>query len=182
MKTYTGRILDPFNLKPADIDILDIAHALSNLCRFNGHCREFYSVAQHSVLVSEQLWRHGTRTKLAGLLHDASEAYLCDIPRPIKYTPEFEAYRKIEADVQGIIYQKFGVDWSAATHERVKEQDDAVLAAEGIQFMNESYTFAKPAFHIRNKPILPLAPQLAREQFLDRYRLLLNDQAERPVA
>jgi sialic acid synthase SpsE len=82
------------------ITIEDIAHALSNQCRFSGHVERFYSVAQHSVLVASF-----SKNKLAGLLHDASEAYLVDVPRPIK--PEFPAYAEIEKNIMQVIAKKY---------------------------------------------------------------------------
>ena len=90
MVTYTGKEFYPLDPNPADIDIKDIAHALSNCCRFAGHIKSFYSVAQHSVIVSELC---EPENALAGLLHDASEAYLSDIARPVKYTEQMEGYR-----------------------------------------------------------------------------------------
>lgn len=86
VETFTGRYVDTRNPKPETICIEDIAHALSQVCRYGGHCRYHYSVAQHCVFVSERLKRQGQspRTQLAGLLHDGAEAYLGDIPRPMK--------------------------------------------------------------------------------------------------
>lgn len=76
--TYTGRLVDVLDPSPADIALEDIAHALACTCRFNGHCSGFYSVAQHSILVAQIC---GDRW---GLLHDAAEAYLGDVIRPLK--------------------------------------------------------------------------------------------------
>ena len=83
----TGHIF-PLDPDPSDIDIQDIAHALSNNCRWTGHVKSFYSVGQHSVLVSQIV---EPENALAGLLHDASEAYLSDIARPVKYSEPMEA-------------------------------------------------------------------------------------------
>ena len=79
--TFTNKKLYFLNPKPADICIEDIAHSLSNICRYNGHCKKFYSVAQHSIFVSDML---PARLAIYGLLHDATETYVTDIPRPLK--------------------------------------------------------------------------------------------------
>ena len=81
IQTYTGRKFFPVAPRAEDIEILDVAHALSMLCRYTGHTKQFYSVAQHSVLVSRIV---PPQDAAWGLLHDASEAYLCDVARPIK--------------------------------------------------------------------------------------------------
>src|SRR5690348_18006267 len=103
--TFTGRTFCPLDPKPEDIDIQDIAHALSCQCRFTGHSRKFYSVAEHcvrvSLLVSPDL-------QLAALLHDASEAYLSDVARPIKRLPAMAEYRRTEEALQRQIYLCFG--------------------------------------------------------------------------
>ena len=106
IQTFTGRKFYPLNPRQEDIDIYDIAHSLANKCRFNGHCGNFYSVAEHSVLVSyhcsvdEALW---------GLLHDASEAYLPDVPRPLKILTEFAFFREAEKKVMLEVCKKFNL-------------------------------------------------------------------------
>jgi hypothetical protein len=80
-QTYNGHKFDPMNVGLETIDINDIAHALSLLCRFNGHIKELYSVAQHCVLMSEQV---EPKYAFHALLHDAAEAYVSDVPRPFK--------------------------------------------------------------------------------------------------
>jgi len=86
VETYTGQFVDTRAPDASTICLEDIAHALANVCRYGGHCRTFYSVAEHSVCVSIRLQRrgHGPLRQLGGLLHDGSEAYLGDIPRPLK--------------------------------------------------------------------------------------------------
>ena len=98
--TFSGIQFWPLLPNGADIRIEDIAHALSNQCRFAGHTRVFYSMAEHSVRVS-QLCR--LEDALWSLLHDASEAFLSDIPAPLKELPEFEAYRTAERALQRTI-------------------------------------------------------------------------------
>ncbi len=90
--TITNKRIYPFSLDKSEIDIEDIAHALARICRFNGHLRYHYSVAEHSVNVAEELKLRGAskELRLFGLLHDASEAYIADIPRPLKdWIPEY---------------------------------------------------------------------------------------------
>jgi hypothetical protein len=108
IRTFTGKVVNPFNLKFEDIDILDIAHALSLCNRFAGHTKQPISVAQHSVYVSHLC--NGSGFELEALLHDASEAYLGDVTKWVKSTPEMLAYRKIEHKVQSVILDKFECD------------------------------------------------------------------------
>jgi len=95
IQTYTGKCFHPREPGPDDFDIRDVAHALSLLCRFNGHCRTFYSVAEHSVRVSRIC---PPAAALWGLLHDLGEAYVGDLPRPLK--PLMPRFEEIEATVR----------------------------------------------------------------------------------
>lgn len=115
LQTYTGKQFYPLDPRPDDIDIQDIAHALSNVGRYNGHAKRFYSVAEHSILVALHVAWHEEpdddrrRITLAALLHDASEAYLCDVPRPLKRMPEMVGYRSMERAVESVIAECFGL-------------------------------------------------------------------------
>src|SRR6266516_6511979 len=103
--THTGKWFDVFNPKHEDVDLEDIAHSESMQCRFTGHTKQFYSVAQHSVLVSQNC---PSEYALAGLMHDASEAYLSDIARPIKKHPDFGPfYLKVEDGLTAAIMKAF---------------------------------------------------------------------------
>ena len=105
--TFTGKKFYPLNPDAESVDIADIAHALSLLCRANGHFRAFHSVAQHSIeCCNEALERgYGVRIALACLLHDASEAYMADVTTPVKN--ELEYYRKCENKLIDIIFEKY---------------------------------------------------------------------------
>ena len=140
MTLYSGRDVDIFNLTLDDIDIEDIAHALSNLCRYGGHCLFHYSVALHSYLCSLE---EGTKKeKLAFLLHDASEAFMNDLVRPIKHRPEFKHYRNEEDKIQGLIFEKYGLEFPFS--KRVHEVDNQVLVREMKQIIiNDSEIHAK---------------------------------------
>jgi len=129
--TYRGICMDPLDATPDQIDEQDIAHALSLLCRANGHFPHFYSVAQHSLnCMREAVVRgYSTRVQLGCLLHDASEAYLSDITRPIK--PHLTGYFEIEEKLQEQIFNKWITP--ALTEEERKlifEIDDAMLYHE----------------------------------------------------
>lgn len=103
MQTFTGRRFYPLDPRPEDIDPIDIAHALSMLCRYAGHVKKFYSVAEHCVHMSRAVPQEFA---LEALLHDATEAYVVDVPRPLKiHLPDFQA---VEARVAVVIAQRFG--------------------------------------------------------------------------
>jgi len=105
IQTYTGKKFWPLDPRPEDVDIEDIAHALSMTCRFGGHCVKFYSVAEHSALVSAYV---PPEYALEGLLHDATEAYLVDLSRPIKqFMP---AFIQAEKHLRKAIAERFGLE------------------------------------------------------------------------
>lgn len=103
MNTYTGKKFDPLQMKPEDVDLVDIAHALSLLCRGGGHIDHFYTVALHSINCANEAKARGWERKLilACLLHDASEAYIADIIRPVK--PYLTNYLEIEDQIMSVI-------------------------------------------------------------------------------
>lgn len=107
IRTYTGIMFDPLNPDPDLINLGDISHALSLLCRANRYFRNFYSVAQHSVNCMEdaKIRGYSRRVQLACLLHDASEAYLSDVTRPVKQ--EIPKYLEIEKPLQEAIWKKY---------------------------------------------------------------------------
>lgn len=123
LETWTGVKFYPADPRPEEVCIEDIAHALSHQCRFGGAVREFYSVAQHSVLVSRAVPQADA---LWGLLHDASEAYLVDVPSPVKkMLPD---YRVLEQKVMNAICTAFGLQ--LAKPASVTEADMALLLTE----------------------------------------------------
>jgi len=131
IETYTGQRFMPLSPRVEDVVIADIAHALSNQCRFSGHTKEHYSVAEHSVRVARVLEARGysPTSQLWGLLHDASEAYLVDLPTPLKSDPTIgHAYRIAEARIMAVICQRFDLP----IHEpaEVRTADAVLLATE----------------------------------------------------
>ena len=128
IQTYTDIKFDPYNIQPEDISILDIAHSLAHTCRWGGHCRTFYSVAQHSVIVMEQV---SAENKLVALLHDAAEAYIGDMPSPIKAT--LPDYRYLEGLIMESILAKFGLP--SEIPDEVHEADKLLGAWEAHELL-----------------------------------------------
>ena len=167
--TFSSVRFWPLLPNPDDILIADIAHALAHQCRFAGHSREFYSVAEHSVYVS----RHcAPEDALWGLLHDASEAFLCDVPAPIKELPQFEAYRAAERSLQGTITTRFGL--STEQPRSVTEADRALLAIEIRDLLKPlgSPQPGRPPHKTKLVIANPWPPRIAKARFLTRFREL----------
>ena len=172
MQTYGGKQFWPFDPQMEQVDPRDIAHALSNICRFGGHCDEFYSVAQHGLHVSRllALAGHDADVQLWGLLHDAAEAYVGDMIRPIKASQHMAAYRSIETRILAAVTQRFGLaDKRPAA---VTVADDIALATEARDLMKAPPvpwgTLPEPDAEI----IEPLGPSAARAAFAERLALL----------
>lgn len=159
--TFTGKKFHYLDPQPEEIDIRDIAHALSLTCRFGGHCKVFYSVAEHSVLVAEQV---NSELKLSALLHDAHEAYLHDVPRPIK--ADIADYKKIADRIQAVVWDKFGIIPSL----EIKKVDDVLLATEARDLMPNMDEWTKlPAPLVEG--LYYWTPEYAEESFLTYYKI-----------
>ena len=176
IKTYTGIMFDPIVPEAEKIDIVDIAHALSMLCRGNGHMKHFYSVGQHSIncMMEAKARGYSQRVQLGCLLHDASEAYLSDVTRPVKAAlPE---YLKIEAPLQNAIWAKWLSPSLTAEEEKlVFEIDDAMLWHEFIPLMGARLSEEEPV--LQSEPILDfMGFQETEQRFLSLFYMLVGDQ------
>lgn len=152
--TASGVRFTPFSPQAEQIRAADIAHALSNLCRANGHCRHFYSVAQHCINCAREAAarEYSRRVQIACLLHDASEAYLSDITRPVKRN--IPIYLDFEKVLQDKIFETFGIgDLTQEELEQVKSVDDDLLWYEFDVLMPQRLDShpprleSRPAFH-----------------------------------
>lgn len=178
--TLTGRTIDFINPDPYEIAIEDIAHGLAQECRFARQCRTHYSVAQHSVMVTAALektepWNDGSpasiRAAQMALLHDATEAYMGDIPRPLKQL--LPDYKAIEIKLHKAIAARFGLVLDYVPR-YVKEMDNAVLAAEGAVLMPVGWDdFSGLARNIVE--IVPLPAMAAKELFLIKFDILFGN-------
>lgn len=162
MQTFSGRQYWPLDPRPAEVFVEDIAHALAHLCRYAGHCERFYSVAEHSVHVSRCV---PPEMALKALLHDATEAYCVDIPRPLKrFIP---GYVEIEERNWVAIAQRF--DLTPDMPDEIKYADNSVLLAEADQILKKH-----PApWNIPAEPadvlIVCMRPEYAKAAFLQRF-------------
>jgi len=164
--TYTGKQINPLDPDPAMIDIVDIAHHLACLNRFCGALERPYSVAEHSVRVSCLL---SGRNALAGLLHDASEAYLSDLSTPIKHSSGMGAYRDAEARLQAAIYERFGV--GDFDREAVRRADEDMLHTEALCLFATAPAWADRSRRVVGR-IIYREWYLAKEWFLASFRAL----------
>ena len=185
IETYTHKKIDIFNLDPDSICIEDIARALSMICRFAGHCNEFYSVAQHSVLLASLFEKEKTKDfdnssskiyRQQALLHDAAEAYIGDVPTPQKRNMgwwdgiRFWSYQHIEVSIVVTIYNGLGLD--CATPRNTRQADKTMLVTEIRDIMPPSEAFEVWTGEIEPLPetIRPWPPEFAENEFLLRYR------------
>lgn len=168
MQTYTGHAFWPLDPHPEDIHLADIAHSLAHICRYNGHCDRFYSVAEHCLLMAE-----AAITRFPGidslhiwqwaLMHDAAEAYVADVPRPLKRF--LNGYAEIERRVEAAIAARFKLPYPIP--DAVKALDTAILLDEQAQLMK-----APPMpWSIEAEPLgVTLKfwkPSVAKDKFLD---------------
>jgi 5'-deoxynucleotidase YfbR-like HD superfamily hydrolase len=186
IQTYTGKAFELLDPKPEQIDIVDIAHALSNLCRFTGHSKQHYSVAQHSCLVAtitERMWweEHGSPCPppvlLAALLHDAPEAYVGDVSTPLKIALRGEGtiseYDVIERRIANAIEARFLDGKRLDIDALIKRADLTALATEHCDLFdgppprNWGLTLPEPWAG----RVTPWSLNLARREFLHAFRV-----------
>lgn len=136
--TYTGRHFDPACPEEENLDIRDIAHALSLICRGNGHVKTFFSVGQHCIhcALEAQARGYDRRLVMACLLHDASECYMSDVPRPVKQS--MPLYKEMEERLLEQIYKKYlGTPLTEEEEKKVKQIDDDMLYYDLLNLLSE---------------------------------------------
>ena len=173
--TYTGKMFDPIAPDPGKIDVRDMAHALSFLCRANGHFPTFYSVAQHCIACAREASARGwsRRVQLGCLLHDGSEAYLSDVTRPVKKV--LPAYLEIEKPLQDVIWDRY-LDPALTQEEirRVFQIDDDLLYHEFLTHTGMALTDTVPV--LASEPNFAFVDfQTVEQEFLSLFRDLTEE-------
>lgn len=176
IQTYLGNTFHPMDPRADEIHIEDIAHSLSMQCRYAGHCRRFYSVAEHCVLIAGWLIDTGSAREVCawGLMHDASEAYLVDVPRPVK--PFLAGYAEAEKRVMWAVRERFQLP--RVMDPKVKLADNRILTDERTALM------AEPPVPWANEQ-RPLGvriecwpPEVAEAKFLSMFQALVGKTPE----
>jgi hypothetical protein len=171
IETVSGIKFEFLNPKPEQFDIKDIAHALSMNCRYVGHCRNFYSVAEHSWQMARMLSDCSVEIQLAALLHDASEAYITDVASPVKqHLPD---YQKMEDNIQIALFEKYGLEYPL--HPAVKHADRVMLSIEAHYLLpskGNDWGMWKQTNRPKVDPIFKpicMEPRQARINFMDKF-------------
>lgn len=174
IRTYTGKKFYPLDPRSEDVCIEDIARHLAMQCRFNGGLNSFYSVAQHSCIVSDLAFKQTKDPDVAlwGLLHDAAEAYIGDRVRPLKRTAELSDFRKIEARVMAAIVEKFDLQ-PAGEPALIGELDARICITEALQLRDNSkgdVVNVREGYEPIDYYIEPWRWELAEIELLTRFR------------
>ncbi len=156
MGTVSGRRFYPLTPSAEDVDIRDIVRGLSMSCRYGGQVRAFYSVAEHSVHVSERV---SPEYALEALLHDAAEAYIGDMVRPLKHQPEMAAFRRAEAAIEAAIFEAFNVFPTPESRADVKEIDDRIIVDE------VKHLVGNPEMYLQTGALMGLKPLNVQLQY-----------------
>lgn len=178
IQTFTGVIFFPLDPRAEEVNLEDVAHALSNKARFTGHTRKLYTTCEHSYRVSKHLESQGASlmNQYIGLHHDDSDAYLPDIPTPLKYMPEFAWFREVEKKVEAVCYEKFGC--VVEDYSPIKNSDIVLLLTEKRDLMPAKNGNWKHAYTQEAIPapyfIEPWRPEEAEARYLDRHFYLQN--------
>lgn len=178
IQTFSGNIIFPLDVREEDIFLVDIAHGLGNKARFTGHTRKLYSTAEHSVRVSWALedMGYGPMIQFVGLHHDDTDAYLPDVPTPLKILPEFKWFKELEDDMQAKCFRRFGCEFE--DYAPVKKADVIMLLTEKRELMPKKNGKWRLKFNEEPLPdsykIRPWSPKMAKRMYLARHRELAN--------
>ena len=170
IQTFTGAFFDPFAPDPGLIDIRDIAHALANQCRYSGHTRVHWSVAAHSCLVSACC---SSEFRLEALLHDGHEAYVLDLPTPLKRHESMQPYRSMEQAVEQAVRFRFGLPLTTGLE--IRHADRIALWAEAEELLHGTSDWVTETPHPNSELEIKWARERIREMLgMNSERLFLS--------
>ena len=173
--TFSGRVMNPLDPSPEDFCLIDIAHSLAMKCRYGGHCRFFYSVAQHSVLCAEVARRAGCDPRWP-LMHDAAEAYLADIPRPVK--SQLSGFEEMENRLLKAIGDWLGLCDPDPLPAYVSVIDDQMISAEWPVLMPDtvvgSFAELPAASPVNDIVIVPWSLEEGKAKFLSMFERVFS--------
>ena len=178
IETYTGERVHYDNLSADSINIFDIAHSLSQICRFVGHTRKFYSVAQHSILVCDA--QETLAEKRAGLLHDASEAYVNDLPSPLKTCTDLGDYKNLENRIHAIIDERYNVNDGMTPN--IKKADLQALFTEKRDVLRPNTDWGWGYdIEMFDEVIIPMSCEKAELMFLAKFKSLFPSEYDKDL-
>lgn len=168
IQTYSGEMFDSFNPDPGKINLQDISHALSMICRYGGHSRVFYSVAEHSALMARYFAEKGVEgIALMALFHDASEAYMGDVVRPLKL--QMPLYRQVEENLRLAIFEKFGFPLDDLP-DLIKDADLRICNDErAVLLLDRPWSAYIDALQPLGVEIQAWSPDQAKSEWLETY-------------
>lgn len=175
IQTFTGKRMYFMEPTKDSISITDIAQALSNLCRYSGHVNNFYSVAEHSVLLAEKIYNESNDADhaLSALMHDATEAYLVDVPRPIK--PHLKGYFEIERNLQRVIFDVFVI---SDLTDYIIYLDTNIVRNEVEDLFDNVPDWVYHYDRLEDIIIRNWTPEQARDRFILMFNFLMNDRLD----
>lgn len=186
MGTITGRDFYPLDPNAADVELVDVAHGLAFTCRYGGHTKRYYSVAEHCVLVSEVVECDARKAgmppdfvkalALEALLHDSAEAYIGDMVRPLKHQPQMAEFRRAEERIEECVRERFGIVSTEQSRKVIKIIDDRILVDEITALITGPERYLQTDTLRDVEPIGVMitgwSPELAQHRFIERYREL----------
>ena len=174
IETFTGKKMFPLDPRPEEVDIVDIAHHLSLICRYNGASKHLYTVGQHSLHCASVAGWYSPRMQLLCLLHDASEAYISDVSKPVK--PYLAGYKDIERKLMDVIWYALGINPPSYPESlEIKLVDKAVMVAEAKKLMHFDGwgEWVRDAVEVEIQ-IKPETPERVEQEFLARFGMLVG--------
>jgi uncharacterized protein len=178
IETYTGRKFFPLDPRPEDIELEDIAHALSNKCRYNGHCKTFYSVAQHTVLGLDIMEKEGydTITMIHFALHDSAEAYLPDVSRPIKPYIKIgnKTFEEVEEEILVAVRTRFCIPEPTQQQNKLVKHIDTKILFHEANYLMPCNDWGDKSIQFDYINVAPVPIHTIKREYIRKFNTLLK--------